>query len=147
MDLVQKKSTVNSKSQRSQRSKSFPSCEERENKKISTSINVSAAFTFSNTSINASAAFDTSHHVQQAFAYSKKKKSSPSCAAFAFSNTLLLAGEKAVSYGVSHVQLKIDELFCKGIASEDSIRAWRLRSEKSRTSSRCTYRRRSPLGG
>ena len=59
---------------------------------------MSVAFAFSNNHLG-------SHHVQQAFAFSKKKKSSPSCAAFAFSNTLLLAGEKAVSCGVSNVQL------------------------------------------
>ena len=56
---------INSQSQRSQRSKSSPSCEERERIKISTSINVSAAFAFSNNHLG-------SHHVQQAFAFSKK---------------------------------------------------------------------------
>ena len=70
----------------------------RERIKISTSINVSAAFAFSN---------------KKAIMCNKllrsPKKSSPSCAAFAFSNTLLLAGEKAVSCGVSN-ESEIDEL-------------------------------------
>ena len=65
MDPVKKKSMINSQNQRSQRSKSSPSCEERERIKISTSINVSAAFAFSNNHLG-------SHHVQQAFAFSKK---------------------------------------------------------------------------
>ena len=118
MDPVKKKSQRSTPKVNGVNGQSHPHHVKRERIKISTSINVSAAFAFSNNHLG-------SHHVQQAFAFSKKKvipimcsfcalqhimcnkllrspkKSSPSCAAFAFSNTLLLAGEKAVSCGVS----------------------------------------------
>ena len=93
MDPVKKKSTVNSQSQRNQRSKSSPSCEERERIKISTSINVSAAFVFSNNLLLVAIMCNkllrspkkSSHHVQQAFAFSKNHVQQ----AFAFSKKVI----------------------------------------------------------